>query len=393
MFPSLTPRKDNRNQDEDTDKKTKKENINSDINKTKDDFESLSISKSKRDTDVNNVSRPTTSGSIDKKWEYNDSSRPSTREERSRMDNYSRPSTTDSNNGNVNMVEGKLDFFPPRPGTGDSGYFEDYNESETQSRPGTSGSMTFSRPVTREGGVSSSRPVTREGDSDNSRPSTREDLRLGSFDNRSEYFNESEDGTSSRPGTSGSMNFDQPRPGTADSMDWNLDDAQSIRPRTSDTFRRPDTADRLRSDFRPDSADTYGQLSRPGTTEGRPGTSDTFRRPNTADIIRTGIRPGTAETFYTDEYSSIGGSRPQTAATTRPVVQQLNQPISVQKKHVRPVTAALDGGYNNNINDNRNFLQHQQQHDNNLSKNERDRSKNPVGILKKKRPQTAMVKL
>jgi Leucine-rich repeat (LRR) protein len=392
MFPSLTPRKDHGNQVEDTDTKTKKENINSDINKTKDDFEGLSVSKSKHNTDETNVSRPTTSGSIDNKWEYNDSSRPSTREDRSRVDNYSRPSTTDSNSGNVNMVEGKLDFFPPRPGTGDSGYFEDYNDSETQSRPGTSGSMTISRPVTREGGVSSSRPVTREGDSDSSRPSTREGLRLGSYDNRSEYYNESENGTGSRPGTSGSMNFDQPRPGTADSMDWNLDDGQSIRPRTSDTFRRPDTADRFRSDFRPDSADTYGQLSRPGTTEGRPGTSETFRRPNTADIIRTGVRPGTAETFYTDEYSSIGGSRPQTAATTRPVVQQLNQSISVQKKYVRPVTAALDGGYSNNINDNSNFLQPKQQHNNNSSKNDRNGSKKPVGILKKKRPQTAMVK-
>lgn len=391
MFPSITPKKGN-DEDVDKEKKEKKENSNSNnINKTNEDFESFSISKI-NNNDNNDISRPNTSGSMGAMSD-NNNSRPSTRENNIRRDGNSRPSTSDNNGDNsLGFVEGNLNFFPPRPGTADSGYFEDDNESESHSRPGTSGSMTFSRPVTRENDITNSRPGTREGDDNNSRPSTREGFGLDNYDNRSEYYNDSEDGNNSRPGTSGSMNFFPPRPGTADSMDWNNEVGQNIRPRTSDTFRRPDTADRLRSDFRPDSADTYGQLSRPGTTEGqfiqerRPGTSETFRRPNTADIIRTGVRPGTADTFYTDEQSSIGGSsRPQTAATIRPMDQQQMQQNQIPKKHIRPVTAALDGGYNKNNNNDNNIQQQSQFNTNN-------RNKKPVGILKKKRPQTAMVK-
>ena len=297
-------------------------------------------------------SRPTTSGSVGIASDYG--SRPSTGD--GTLKNDSRPPTRDDA---IMDFGDSLTMFQTRPGTADT----DFYESETQSRPGTSGSMTFSRPVTREG-------------EDQSRPSTRENfVQNDNYDQFSEYYNESEDGRSSRPGTSGSLNNFPRRPGTADSTEW-LEE-QHMRPSTSDTFRRPDTADRFRSDFRPDSADTFGNLSRPGTTElfydQRPGTSETFRRPSTADIARTGVRPGTADSFYTDEASSVS-SRPQTAVTIRPIEQQQRP----DKKLSRPVTAAMDGhkDVSNNLDPSTNIANR----------------KKPVGILKKRRPQTAVAK-
>ena len=135
MFPNLpgTPRKPKEALDG-LGETNRKENERLILNQLGNSLESLSLDK---DGD-GGKSRPTTSGSVGIASDYG--SRPSTGDGTLKHD--SRPPTRDDA---IMHFDDSLTMFQTRPGTADS----DFYGSETQSRPGTSGSMTFSRPVTK----------------------------------------------------------------------------------------------------------------------------------------------------------------------------------------------------------------------------------------------------
>ena len=165
MFPNLpgTPRKPKEALDG-LGETNRKENERLILNQLGNSLESLPLDKN----GDGGKSRPTTSGSVGIASDYG--SRPSTGD--GTLKNDSRPPTRDDA---IMDFGDSLTMFQTRPGTADT----DFYESETQSRPGTSGSMTFSRPVTREG-------------EDQSRPSTRENfVQNDNYDQFSEYYNES----------------------------------------------------------------------------------------------------------------------------------------------------------------------------------------------------------
>jgi Leucine-rich repeat (LRR) protein len=232
-------------------------------------------------------------------------------------------------------TSGSMGMFESRPGTSGS-------MGMSESRPGTSGSMGLSesRPGTSGSmGGGFQRPLTAGSDftvdSDfrfedgnvfqydktaGSRPST------SGHDGR-EYHDES------RPGTSGSMGFFPGRPNTADS-----DDNFGKRPMTAESdfnFSRPSTAHE-----RPFVNDEFAHgADREEEKDDeeyyyRPGTSETFRRPSTAEANEFGLRPPTNE-------SSVR-TRPSTAISRNEVVPR--EGIRLKKKNRRPQTAVHRDG-------------------------------------------------
>ena len=231
-------------------------------------------------------------------------------------------------------TSGSMGMFESRPGTSGS-------MGMSESRPGTSGSMGLSesRPGTSGSmGGGFQRPLTAGSDftvdSDfrfedgnvfqydktaGSRPST------SGHDGR-EYHDES------RPGTSGSMGFFPGRPNTADS-----DDNFGKRPMTAESdfnFSRPSSAHE-----RPFVNDEFAHgADREEEKDDeeyyyRPGTSETFRRPSTAEANEFGLRPPTNE-------SSVR-TRPSTAISRNEVVPR--EGIRLKKKKPKTTNGSTPG--------------------------------------------------